>query len=170
MITQKLVKKIFDYNPENGEFVRVLRMNKSREWVSCKTKPSSTCAKRGYTKIGIDGVTYYTHRLIWFWMTGKFPHGVVDHINGDQTDNRWSNLRVVDFSDNVKNTGLQKRNKTGHTGIYINENNKYVVNITLNRKTHYLGCFATLNEAIIVRKKAERENGFHLNHGKRKSW
>lgn len=170
MITQKLIKKIFDYNPENGEFIRVLRMNKSRQWVPCRTKPSSNCANRGYTKVGIDGVTYYTHRLIWLWMTGEFPDGFVDHINGDQTDNRWSNFRVVNFSDNVKNTGLQKRNKTGHTGIYINKQGRYFVNVRHQGRTIYLGSFDTLDEAIPIRKKAEQEYGFHSNHGKRRSW
>src|SRR5262249_52604516 len=48
----------------------------------------------GYRDINIDGTEYFAQDLIWLWMTGKFPQGRVEHINGIKDDNRWCNLRI----------------------------------------------------------------------------
>lgn len=51
-------------------------------------------------------------------MTGRWPVGVVDHINGFRSDNRWSNLR--DTTDRVNQQNLkaaQKNNQTGYLGV-----------------------------------------------------
>ncbi len=47
------------------------------------------------------------------------PKGmVVDHINGDVSDNRKSNLRICTHKQNSYNTSLSIRNTIGHKGIY----------------------------------------------------
>lgn len=43
--------------------------------------------------------------------------GLVDHINGDITDNRIDNLRVANKKINAHNTGVRKTNTTGHRGV-----------------------------------------------------
>ena len=40
----------------------------------------------------INNETLYLHRLIWQYHYGKIPT-IVDHINGDTSDNRIENLR-----------------------------------------------------------------------------
>jgi len=40
--------------------------------------------------------TWRSHRFVWEYFNGKIPEGLeIDHINGDKTDNRLENLRLV---------------------------------------------------------------------------
>ena len=48
----------------------------------------------GYRIITIDGREYFAHDLAWLHMTGEFPKGEVEHINGNINDDRWCNLRL----------------------------------------------------------------------------
>ena len=43
------------------------------------------------------------HRIIWKWVTGEEPGYTIDHINRVPWDNRIWNLRVADWSTQMKN-------------------------------------------------------------------
>ena len=93
----------------------------------------------------------------------------VDHINGDPLDNRMSNLRDVTQGENCRNLSLNKRNKSGCSGVNERKGIKgstWQVQVRPNGTTLNLGTFKTLAKAIEVRKAAEVKYGFHKNHGK----
>jgi hypothetical protein len=52
--------------------------------------------------IRLEGIGYLAHRLAWVYMTGEQPD-VIDHINRERDDNRFSNLRNGTFKDNSTN-------------------------------------------------------------------
>jgi hypothetical protein len=81
---------------------------------------------------------------------------VVDHEDHDTLNNRRDNLRVCTYSQNAMNRRLMVTNTTGTPGIYWRQAaNKWMVKITVDYKTVYLGQFGTLDEAKRARRDAE---------------
>lgn len=80
---------------------------------------------------------------------------VVDHINHDLTDNRKSNLRVCTQDENMRNRKPDKKSKSGIKGVYP-ENGKWRAIIGVNGKSHSIGTYSNINDAIEARHKAER--------------
>lgn len=95
---------------------------------------------------------------------------VVDHINGDRLDNRKSNLRICDRSQNQKNRIMQSNNSSGVSGVsQFKVNGKWMAYISINKKRKHLGYFETMEEAIKARKEAEEKyNGEFNPNGDRK--
>lgn len=79
--------------------------------------------KAGYYQVEFKGKTYQVHRLICllFGYDLSDKTRVVDHIDGDTTNNKIENLRVTTRSVNQRNTKLNKRNKTGMSGVAYSE-------------------------------------------------
>lgn len=82
---------------------------------------------------------------------------VVIHKNGDNLDNRKSNLFIVSQSEKQQNNKIQLNNKSGVPGVWFCKGrNKWSAQITVNYKTKNLGRFFTFEEAVAARKKAEK--------------
>lgn len=125
--------------------------------------------KRGYLSVKTGDENYKNHRIIWKIYNGCDPEGQIDHIDGNPSNNNIENLRVVSNIGNSKNQPLRTNNTSGVVGVsWNNRFNKWVVQIGVNRKKKQLGYFKNKNEAIKVRKKAEKKYGYHKNHGRLK--
>jgi hypothetical protein len=75
--------------------------------------------KDGYLQIGIDGKYFMAHRLVWFVTYGKFPDGVIDHIDGDPANNQIHNLRDVTHKVNHQNRKKRGRDDPSlPTGVW----------------------------------------------------
>lgn len=110
--------------------------------------------------------TQYMHRFVMGLSTGQV--GMVDHINGDKTDNRKSNLRVCSNSENLRNRGAQRNNTSGFKGVTFHKAaNKWTASITANGSNNYLGLFKTPEEAHSAYCEAARAmHGEFANGGK----
>jgi hypothetical protein len=98
-------------------------------------------------------------------MTGFAPL-VVDHLNGDRSDNRFSNLRDVDQSRNLRNRVLSSNNKSGVVGVFWNAGRgRWTARIKINGKNIHIGTYKNLADAAAARVLAEREYGFTERHG-----
>jgi hypothetical protein len=94
---------------------------------------------------------YKKHRIIWVLMTGEEPPDLIDHIDGNQKNNAWSNLRAATKSQNMMNRGVQTNNRLGAKGIYWWEKRKkYVVQIKKNRAKVFQGYFDTIEDAKVA--------------------
>ena len=99
--------------------------------------------KTGYVRAKVLNKKYLAHRLAWFIVNKRWPDGQIDHINGDRSDNRIANLRVVDQSGNSQNRRTkQKNNQSGFFGVHIS-GAKWRAQIRIEKKLKHLGLFDT---------------------------
>lgn len=83
---------------------------------------------------------------------------VVDHINGDVTDNRFCNLRIATEQQNAMNKSIQVNNTSGVKGVHhVKRNNKWVARISYKGERIVLGTFDSFDEAVKARKIAEEK-------------
>lgn len=94
------------------------------------------------------------HRLVM-----GFPKGNVDHINGNKLDNRLSNLRICNQSQNMANSPKRITNKSGYKGFSWNKKySKWEAYMTKNYKHIFLGYFDDKKEAARAYNKAALEH------------
>lgn len=113
-ITQEELKEYLKYDEHTGEFTWIKVM-------SNRTKKGDTAGKLdfyGRRVIGFKGKIHFAHRLAFVYMTGKYPEKNVDHINGNNSDNRWVNLRDVSKKLNGQNRRGPNK-KQGRTSKYL---------------------------------------------------
>lgn len=127
----------------------------------------ATLQKRGHLGGALFCSPVSAHRVAWAIHYGEWPAGQVDHINGDQTDNRIANLRCVSDAENKRNLSLRAKNKTGHHGVWWDERRgKYQAYIAEDKRRVSLGRFDRLEDAVAARQAAEARLGYHPNHGR----
>ena len=98
------------------------------------------------------------HRLAWALHTGDWPKGDIDHINGDESDNRLANLRDVSKSINQQNKRRPRTdNKVGLLGVsWHARGRKWRAQITVQGTRMYLGLFTTPDAAHAAYLEAKR--------------
>lgn len=109
------------------------------------------------------------HRVILAMSQGAWPAAglVVDHIDGDTTNNRPNNLRAISQAENCRNAAKPRNNTSGHVGVsWVQRRAKWFASISRDGRTSALGYFDDLADAIAARRAAERSLGFHPNHGR----
>jgi len=174
----RLLRRLLDYNPDTGVFIWKPRSGWMRSSTSGVGRISSWNTRfagkeafkqldqQGYTRGVIWGRTFWAHRVAWAIHYGAWPEQQIDHIDGDRANNKISNLRDVTHTENTRNTGLQKNNSSGCTGVgWHKAQGGWRVRIGHKGKHIYLGKFEKLDDAIAVRKAAEVKYGYHANHG-----
>lgn len=103
-------------------------------------------SKAGYINCYVHNYSQpiYLHRLI----TNQSSEMVVDHINGDKTDNRKSNLRLCLHADNMRNMKKSSSNTSGYKGVYWDKRkSKWCARVMVNYKHKHLGYFSLIDEA-----------------------
>jgi len=81
----------------------------------------------------------------------------VDHVNRNTLDNRKSNLRFANSTEQNYNKVLRKHNTSGFTGVYLDKrSNKYRARIKNNGKIYYSKLCETKQTAILERLKLEK--------------
>jgi hypothetical protein len=149
--------ELLSYCPDTGELRWKVKRN-SYGGTVVPGKIAGTPALHGYIKITIDQCQCLAHRLAWLITTGELPSAgmEIDHINGNRSDNRIANLRVVDRSKNNMNSCIRGNNKSGVTGVsFRKDTEKWHARITVEKRIILLGNFDNIGEAIAARQAAE---------------
>jgi hypothetical protein len=100
----------------------------------------------GRSEFRYEGKRYRTRssRVAFKLMTGEEPEQV-DHWNGDETDDRWENLRAATNTDNARNK-IGKAGKVLPKGVFL-EGRKFVASLNVGSRRHRIGTYDTPVEA-----------------------
>lgn len=82
----------------------------------------------------------------------KTPKGLfVDHINGDELDNRRKNLRNCTMMKNTWNQKKKITNKSGFKGVHWRKDiKKWAAQVSGNKGKRHLGFFEDIKEAALA--------------------
>lgn len=140
------LKADWHYDPETGVFTRVRSVGRH----GCHKAGTVAKARNshGYSVIRIAGVLHGAHRLAWLYHFGEWPK-VIDHINGDKSDNRIANLRNVTQTENMQNLrSAPATSKSGLLGAHrFGRSKKWTARIRINGIGTRIGSFDTAEEA-----------------------
>jgi hypothetical protein len=121
---------------------------------------------KGYWSTKVGGRLYQNHRIIRALCNGAWPGDQIDHANGDPSDNRIENLRVVTNSENQKNRWLSRRNTSGANGVYWHpRDGVWCCAVKAAGKQRHLGTFASKEAATAARRAADTSLGYSERHG-----
>lgn len=159
-----MISERIKYNPSTGKLVW-------KDNAKARGRGGRECGcfdGRGYRVIRIDNVLYRAHRVAWLLHYGEWPKAGIDHIDGDGCNNAIDNLREVSQSENMKNTAISSKNKSGYSGVYYcSGTGKWRAAINIDKRETSLGRFNSKIDAVAARMRAEKANGYHENHGRK---
>ena len=164
-LTQELLHECFEYHPD-GFLIwkeRPLKHfnnedNQKRFNTPWAGKVAGYYNKRtdskrddfGYYKVRItleksQGM-FKLHRLIFLYHKGYLPD-LVDHKDGDTTNNRIGNLRASSVQQNSCNLKLNINNTSGYKGVYFTKSGLWKAAIRSDGKNYHLGNYEDKHHA-----------------------
>jgi hypothetical protein len=117
------IREYIEYDESSSTFLRW----KKRSSLSSGMQGGSEAGgvdidSSGYYNVTVGGKRYKTHRLVYWLVTGQNPDGkLIDHIDGNPSNNRIDNLRLGCLKMNMRNRKKGSNNQTGHNGICYSE-------------------------------------------------
>jgi hypothetical protein len=162
MLTQERLKELLHYCPETGVFTWIKGKRRGKVAGSIVVKHNG----KRYLSISVDNKPYKAHRLAFLYVDGELPAHGVDHEDGNGLNNCFKNIKPATTEENGRNYRLYQTNTSGAAGVYWYTGKKlWSAEIYHDRKRVRLGYFRDKEEAIAVRKEAEKKYGYHENHG-----
>lgn len=150
MVNQSSLIKSYSYDATTGKFTHNYGAKKGQE--------AGTVNVNGYVLMSVKKTkakssgseNHAAHRLAFLYMTGVMPKksAHVDHINGNRSDNRWENLRVVTCSQNILGFRQPSKTLSGVRGVCWNKKTKaWMASHTILGVKRYLGLFNSIDDA-----------------------
>jgi hypothetical protein len=154
-ITQELLKSLFDYK-DDGTFVRKVATSNRVKVGDAVGWPT---VKNRYVGLCVNGTKQFMHRMVFLYHYGYLPK-LIDHIDGDGTNNRIENLREASFQQNMLNSRGYANTRSNIKNVYWSKSSKkWMVRCRVNKKIKHLGVFADLDLAELVA--VEARNKYH---------
>lgn len=113
----------FDYDPTDMCRPLVRRFSSGSK-AQAGTRPGAR-KRKGYYVVGIAGLRYPLHRIIWEWHNGDISDKMfVDHIDNNPENNRIENLQLLTAMDNSRKQLKVSINTSDYKGVSRNIANK----------------------------------------------
>lgn len=153
MPSQSYLAECLSYDPHSGLLrwrVRpVSHFKTMREWKRWNKRfpglVAGTPQNDGYRSLSICGIPFKAHRVIWKLVEGNDPP-MIDHKDGDGTNNRFDNLRLCTGSQNAFNSRRLPRNTSGVKGVSKHKRG-WTARAMVNGHRYHLGYFETKEAA-----------------------
>ena len=156
--------KVFTYDAEKGELIRKPKPYGINAYTDAwnkryagKPAGSINIQSGGAYKrktVRVNGVAHGFHNVVAAMHDITLKAGeVIDHIDGDATNNRIENLRVATHSENCCNQKLNRCNTLRLKGV-SRVGGIYAGRIKIKGNSIYLGTFPTKGLAAVARAKA----------------
>lgn len=156
LLTQEILKSLVFYSKKEGTFTYSSGKKEG--------KVAGWLTPRGYLELSVRGRTYKAHSLAWFYITGKWPEGEIDHKDRDPGNNSWENLRDVSHFVNSCNVGVRANSSSGVTGVnYHKEKGVWIARISVKGNRVCLGNSSDFFEAVCLRKSEEYRQAKYYN-------
>ena len=154
---QQVLEKLM-LNKETGEFFWI-KPSKHHPDLLGKIAGGARANKsnKKYWVIKLNGKAYKRGRLVYLVIHGKWPEPCVDHINGDSTDDRPSNLREATIMENAWNHKKRARRIQLPIGVRNIASGKFQARIGYCGKQIHLGAFQSPNEASAAYQSKRKE-------------
>ena len=142
-LDQSRLKTVLAYDPETGWLT----------WTNCRKSDikegtrAGYVGHKGYRMITVFNIEYSEHRVIWLWMTGRWPADQIDHKDNNKSNNAWDNLREASNSQNSMNKPRRRfvshAPKRQYRGVQKDKHDKYIAVLG----GIHVGYFQTAEEA-----------------------
>lgn len=133
----------------------------------------------GYSLVKYKKKLYKAHRIVWILFNSTIDNDLyIDHLDGNPSNNAFSNLRLVTETENNRSRKLPKSNKSGFAGVSLciaNGSQNYMANwrdVTGKKVQRWFSCNKygkelALKLAIKCREEAIKSIGAYSDrHGK----
>lgn len=136
-LTSKFLRSILNYSKSTGEFRWRTDIGNGIR----RGDIAGHSGKHGRRNISINGTQYRDDVLAWLYVTGEWPIKRIAHYDGDQSNNRFSNLRDTAHLINA-NTQHRRWKTSRFPGLHWRQDkNKWQATINLNGATKHIGYF-----------------------------
>ena len=158
IITQQEINEYFEY--KDG-FLYWKKVNSN---VTKIGNIAGCFQKNGYQILMLNKQFHYVHRLIYLKFYGNLPK-IIDHIDGNPSNNKIENLREATQSDNICNRAKQSNNKSGIKGVAWNpKRNEWTATCQYKGIVIRKYCKSIDEAEITVRKLREQLHGQFAHH------
>ena len=147
------------YDPQTGFLIWKPRTRGDTRWNIRFAGKRAGCLDpiKGYRTLSLNGVSYHEHRLVWMLVNRTTPPVMIDHVDGDRTNNRIENLRAATCSQNLANSRAVW-GVSGRRGVHWKRREKrWAAQIMVRGKKHYLGLFRDKEEAAAAYTRASTQ-------------
>jgi HNH endonuclease len=138
-ITLERLRALRSYDPLTGQWHFLVDTSQYK-----RGDIAGHLSREGYMILEVDGKRYRSARLAYFYMTGNWPSGQIDHRDLNKANDAWLNLRDGTHAQNQAN--MRVKAKSGFKGVYASYR-RWVAMVRKNGKTVYLGTYDTPEEA-----------------------
>lgn len=163
LLSHDELKRQLKYYPDHGLFIWKIQKGGLYPFsiAGCVNK------KNGYHKIVLNGYSYQSHRLAWFYINKIWPSEIIDHEDRNRANFKYSNLRDISHSDNMRNISNKRVGPSGVIGVRVWVNvdgsKRYIPSYNEGKKKQIsYGRYSDKALAVYIRHEAEIKHNFIL--------